>query len=513
MPTPIVLATLNARYAHASLALRYLRANLGPLREVSRLCEFVLGAAPEEVVAQVLAERPRIVGLSVYIWNVEPLTRVVALLKETAPGVVIVLGGPEVSHEVESQRICALADYVVTGWGEVTFARLAGAILHGQRPAAKVQAGKQPPLERIRFPYDEFSDEDLRRRNLYVEASRGCPFKCAFCLSALDRTAWPFPLEPLIAELERLYARGARRFKFVDRTFNLKMDHASTILGFFLDRIRERPDDLPFLHFELVPDHLPEQLKGMLAAFPAGTLQLEIGVQTFNPEVQALISRRQNDVQAEANLRWLHAETTAHLHADLIIGLPGEDPASFGAGFDRLTGIGPHEIQVGTLKRLRGAPVCRHAERFGLVFSPDPPYSLLASDRIDRATMQRLTRFARYWDLVGNSGRFGRTLPLLLGDTPFERFLAWSDWFYADSGRTHGIPLEHLYEGLHAWLSLQGTAESATEALRSDYAACGARGRLSFDPTRRIPPPSPKVEGTLPTRQARHLKPRTRSSC
>jgi hypothetical protein len=188
-------------------------------------------------------------------------------------------------------------------------------------------------------------------------------------------------------------------------------------------------------------------------------------------------------------------------------------PASFGAGFDRLMRIGPHEIQVGILKRLRGAPVCRHAERFGLVFSPDPPYSLLASDRIDRATMQRLTRFARYWDLVGNSGRFGLTLPLLLGDAPFERFLAWSDWFFAHSGKTHGIPLEHLYEGLHAWLSLQGMAESATEALRSDYAACGARGRLSFDPTRRIPPPSPKTEGTLPTRQARHLKPRTRSSC
>lgn len=171
---------------------------------------------------------------------------------------------------MESRRTCALADYVVTGWGEVTFARLAGAILDGQRPAMKVHAGEQPPLDRIRFPYDELSDEDLRRRTLYVEASRGCPFKCAFCLAALDRTAWPFPLEPLIAEQERLYARGARRFKFVDRTCNLKIDHASAILGFFLNRIRERPDELPFLHFELVPDHLPERLKGKLAASGLG---------------------------------------------------------------------------------------------------------------------------------------------------------------------------------------------------------------------------------------------------
>lgn len=456
MPTAIVLATLNARYAHVSLALGYLGANLGPLREVSMPCEFVLGATLEEVVEQVLVEQPRIVGLSVSIRKVAPLRRVVALLEEGAPDVVVVLGGPEVSHEVESQRICALADYVVTGWGEVTFARLARTILDGQRPAAKVHAGEQPPLDRIRFPYDEFSDKDLRRRTLYVEASRGRPFTCAFCLSALDRTAWPFPLEPLIAELERL--------------------------------------------------------KGKLAAFPAGMHQSRIGVHTFNSEAQVQSSRPQDDVQAEANLRWLHAHTTAHLHADLISGLPGEDPASFGAGFDRLMRIGPHEIQVGILTRLRGAPVCRHAERFGLVFSPDPPSSLLASDRIDRATMQRLTRFARYWDL----GRLGalRSHPApLLGDAPFERFLAWSDWFFAQSGKTHGIPLEQMYEGMHVWLSRQGLAESATESLRSDYAACGARGRLSFDPTRRIPPPSPKTEGTLKMRQTRHLRPRTRSSC
>jgi radical SAM superfamily enzyme YgiQ (UPF0313 family) len=268
MPTSIVLATLNARYAHASLALRYLRANLGGLRERCVLREFVVGIAPELVVEQLLAEQPRIVGLSVYIWNVEALTRVVALLKAEAPEVVVVIGGPEVSHEIETQRICALADYVVTGWGEVTFARLAGKILNGQRPLVKVHPGEQPPLETIAFPYDELSDEDLRHRRLYVEASRGCPFRCEFCLSALDRTAWPFPLEPLIDELARLYDRGARGFRFVDRTFNLKIGAASTILGFFLERIRARPDDLPFLHFELIPDHLPERLKDMIAAFP-----------------------------------------------------------------------------------------------------------------------------------------------------------------------------------------------------------------------------------------------------
>ena len=512
MTPSIVLATLNARFTHASLGLRYLRANLGGLRELCVLRELVLGVAPETAVAEWLAGSPRLIGLSVAIWNVEPLTRIVERIKAAAPDLVIVLGGPEVSHEVEDQRICALADYVVTGWGEVTFARLARAILDGERPAAKVHHGERPPLATLAFPYDEFSDDDLRRRRLYVEASRGCPFRCEFCLSALERTAWPFPLQSLLAELGRLYDRGARRYTFVDRTFNLRVDTAAAILEFFLGRLRARPDDPLFLHFELIPDHLPERLRGLLAAFPPGSLQLEIGVQTFNPQVQALISRRQDNARTAANLRWLRGQTAAHLHADLILGLPGEDLASFAAGFDRLVQLGPHEIQVGILKRLRGAPISRHTERFGLEFNPAPPYAVLATDRIDRATMQRLARFAHLWDRVGNSGRFGRTLPLLLGDAPCVRFLAWSDWLYVRLGKVHGIPLEALVNGLHDWLASQGVAEAAHEALVADYTATGARGRLSFAPSLRPPPPIRQAAGATPERQARHLKPRSNSS-
>jgi hypothetical protein len=512
MSPSIVLATLNARFTHASLGLRYLRANLGELREVCVLRELVLGVAPETAVAEWLAGSPRLIGLSVAIWNVAPLTRIVELIKAAAPDVVVVLGGPEVSHEVEDQRICALADYVVTGWGEVSFARLARLILEGERPTAKVHHGERPPLAMIAFPYDEFSDDDLRRRRLYVEASRGCPFRCEFCLSALERTAWPFPLQPLLVELNRLYARGARRFTFVDRTFNLRIDTATAILGFFLERLRAWPDDPLFLHFELIPDHLPDRLKGLLAAFPPGTLQLEIGVQTFNPQVQALISRRQDNARTETNLRWLCGHTAAHLHADLIVGLPGEDFASFAAGFDRLVQLGPHEIQVGILKRLRGAPISRHTERFGLEFSPDPPYAVLSTDRIDRSTMQRLARFAHFWDRVGNSGRFSRTLPLLLGDAPCARFLAWSDWMYSRLAKAHGIPLEALYNGLHDWLASQGVAAAVYEVLVADYVATGARGRLSFAPSLRPPLPIRQATGATPERQARHLKPRLPSS-
>jgi hypothetical protein len=520
MPS-IVLATLNTRYAHTALGLRYLRANLGELREQSTILEFVVDRRPEEIVEQLLAaldgEGPRIVGFGVYLWNVEATTRVVALLKAVAPQVTVVVGGPEVSHEVESQRICALADFVVTGWGDVTFARLARGILHGPGPLAKVLAGEQPSLASIALPYGEFSDTDLRHRYVYVEASRGCPFKCEFCLSALDKTAWPFPLEPLLAELARLLARGARQFKFVDRTFNLKVETSLAILEFFLARIDAHPEEPPFLHFELIPDHLPERLRQAIARFPPGTLQFEIGIQTWNEDVQRLISRRQDNAAAEANLRWLRASTNVHLHVDLIAGLPGEDLASFARGFDRLVRLEPHEIQLGILKRLRGARIARHTDTHGLRFNPDPPYNVLATDHVDFATMQRIARCARYWDLVANSGRFARTLPLLLGrdapDTsPFERFLELSDWLYRSTGKTHAIANEQLYELLHAFIVTRiGESEpAATAALAQDYLASGARGRLGFVDieslaNRRRATRRPPALGA-PPRQARHLQ-------
>jgi hypothetical protein len=216
--------------------------------------------------------------------------------------------------------------------------------------------------------------------------------------------------------------------------------------------------------------------------FPPGRLQFEVGVQTFNPETQALISRRQDNEQAEANLRWLRLHSQAHIHADLIIGLPGEDMESFGGGFDRLCALGPQEIQVGILKRLRGAPIARHSEAFAMRYNPLPPYEILANDRIDFETMRRLSRFARYWDLVANSGRFPQALPLLLGEAPFTRFLAFSDWLYAQTGLTSGLSLERLFqllfEGMQGVLGLQ--AEAVRTALVADFARAGSLGTPRF---------------------------------
>ncbi len=448
----IILSTLNARFSHASLGLRYLMANMGELALITQIQEFVIGVRAADIVEKLLAHNPTIIGFGVYIWNVDEITHIVALLKRVAPEVIIVLGGPEVSYEPEEQAIVKLADYVVTGWGDITFTSLCASILHGPKPLMKIHAGEQPPLEQIAFPYAHYTEHDIAHRKVYVEASRGCPFKCEFCLSALDKTAWPFPLDDLLAELEGLYARGVREFKFVDRTFNLNIANSRRILQFFLDKLEANPTDPVFAHFELVPDHLPDSLKDMVQQFPAGSLQFEIGIQTFNVEVQGLISRKQNNEKAAENLRWLREETHAHLHVDLIAGLPGEDIESFAHGFDRLVALQPHEIQFGILKRLRGAPISRHTKNFGLIFDSSPPYTILATDRIDFNAMQRLIRFARYWDLVANSGRFKSLLPAVLADAPFARFLALSDWLYAKTDATHRISPERLGGLLNEWL-------------------------------------------------------------
>jgi radical SAM superfamily enzyme YgiQ (UPF0313 family) len=236
-----------------------------------------------------------------------------------------------------------------------------------------------------------------------------------------------------------------RRFKFVDRTFNLNLNTSRAILQFFLDR--HQPE--LFVHFEMIPDRLPEPLREIIRQFAAGALQFEVGIQTFNEDVAKLISRRQNNAKIEENLRWLRAETGVHIHADLIVGLPGEDIESFAAGFDRLVALGPQEIQVGLLKRLRGTPIVRHDAEWGMVYSPQPPYEILQTKRIDFFTMQRLRRFARYWDLVANSGNFPNAAAAL---STFDRFMRFSDWLYRETRQTHGIARTRLARLLEQYL-------------------------------------------------------------
>ncbi len=528
----ILLCTLNAKYIHASLGLRCLLANMGDLRAQTALREFTIARQAQDVVDELLRMNPAIIGLGVYIWNATQSCEVVRLIRQQRPTVKIVLGGPEVSHETDSQEIVRLADHVITGWGDLSFAKLCRALLVGPQPLMKIMAGEQPPLDQIALPYAEYSDADLAHRLLYVEASRGCPFKCEFCLSSLDKTAWAFDLDLFLTGLGTLYQRGARNFKFVDRTFNLKIDASLRILQFFLDKLEEvasvgasgrsagPPQARPapsggsaahavasvgaslFLHFEVIPDHLPDRLKQMIARFPPGVLQFEVGIQTFNVEVQQRISRRQDNDKTEANLRWLADASNAHLHTDLIFGLPGESLASFAAGFDRLHALHPHEIQLGILKRLRGTPIARHTAEYGMVYDDAPPYTVRQTGAVSAEDMQRFTRLARYWDLLANSGRFSRSLGWLMAPgepvgapSPFQAFMDLSDWLWRATQKTSGLTPEALVDALFDYLTVElGRDPAATrETLRADYLASGARA-------------SPRaLQGLLP----RHVKPQS----
>ncbi len=513
----LVLTTLNAKYFHAAFGLRYLLANLGPLREAAAIVEFDIHQRPVDIAEALLARNPKIIGLGVYIWNVAPATELVAILKRVRLDLTIILGGPEVSYETESQPIAQLADYVITGEADLAFAGLCRQLLAGARPATKIIPAPLPEFSDLTLPYDCYDDRDVAHRTIYVEASRGCPFSCEFCLSSLDVPVRHAPLPAFLGHLQRLLDRGVRQFKFVDRTFNVNLEASRTILEFLL--ARHKPG--LFFHFELVPDRLPEALRAVIARFPPGTLQFEVGVQTFNGAVAERISRRQNYERLEDNFRFLREQTGVHIHADLIAGLPGESLESFAAGFDRLIALEPHEIQVGMLKRLRGTPILRHDAEWQMLYSPHSPYEILQNRLIDFPTMQRLRRFARYWDLVGNSGNFVETTPLvwsvpgqasrLSSQTPFASFMRWSQWLHARIGRTDSIALLHLMELLFEFLTVELQLDPRLTApiMWRDYQRGGRHDKPAFlkdlltadataAPLRRDHP-------ALPKRQARHL--------
>ncbi|MCX4190862.1 B12-binding domain-containing radical SAM protein [Methylophaga sp. OBS3] len=500
MANTILLSTLNARFMHSAFGLRYLYANLGELQEHATIAEFTIQEQALTIAEQLLSHAPKVIGFSVYIWNVKETEAVVALIKTISPDIKIVLGGPEVSHQPDVPPVCELADYVISGPGEQDFRELCQQLLADESPAEKYIEGRATPLEELVLPYQFYDDEDIKNRLIYVEASRGCPFKCEFCLSALDKTSTAFPLDAFLSEMDLLWQRGVRNFKFIDRTFNLKVSTSVAILEFFLERMS---DDL-YLHFEVVPDNLPEKLQTVLKKFPPQSLQFEIGIQTFDTEIQTLISRRQDNNKSKHNILWLREQTGAHLHTDLIFGLPGDTLANFADSFDQLVALNPHEIQVGILKRLRGAPLNRHTENYQLRFNPQPPYNLLCSRDISFTDMQLVNRFARFWDLIGNSGRFMHSLPIILGDKAFERFMQVSEGLYSRTGQTAHIALKRLFELLYLVMTedLGVTPELAEQTLLADYERNGIKGKADFVALPQLTKPA--RQGTANKRQRLH---------
>ncbi|GAB1482335.1 hypothetical protein MASR2M78_11500 [Treponema sp.] len=445
----ILLATINAKWIHPSLALRLLRANLSELEERSSILEFALRQPLSDKIAGIIEAKPRILALSVSIWNHEASLELLRALKEQWAGSppLIVLGGPEASNLAPDAELLAECDYLVCGEGEHAFRELCRALLRGEKGGdggtgyTRIEAGLVDPAS-IESAYRLYTDEDLHRKLTYVEASRGCPFGCEFCLSFLDRKVRDFDLDRFLNEMDGLIQRGARSFKFLDRTFNLDLQRSRAIMEFFLSRAQ----DGLYVHFEMVPSRFPLELRETLKKFTAGSLRLEVGIQTFNPEVAATIGRPSNPERELEAIRFLTEQTNAIVHADLIAGLPGESFSSFAEGFDRLWKARPSEIQLGVLKRLPGTPLCRHDAPYGMKYATEPPYEVISTKDLSEAELNTLKNFARFWELIVNRGHFEELVVSLLpkGSGAFVRFLALSNALLEHFGKNWGIDRAEL---------------------------------------------------------------------
>ncbi|MDQ6975951.1 MAG: DUF4080 domain-containing protein [Mariprofundaceae bacterium] len=446
--TEILLTTLNARYAHASLGLRYLYANLDDLQSRAAIIEFVINDQIGDMVERLLQEKPVIIGFGVYIWNAVQTAVLIRFIRIVAPNTILVLGGPEVSHHPIRMDDSA-ANYIIQGEAELAFKNLCQRLLNGDRPKERVIQGEKSPLTALQPPYKFYTDDDIKNRCIYVEASRGCPFRCEFCLSSIDPLVRHGMLDVFFVEMETLWQRGVRSFKFIDRTFNINIKAANALLDFFL--AKEPPY---FLHFEVIPDHFPESLRQRVAAFPAAALQLEIGIQTLNPTVAATIQRKMNMAKMLDNISFLTSETKAHMHLDLIVGLPGETMESFAHGLNQLCAISSCEIQIGILKQLSGTQLHRHDEQYQMCYAAIAPYELLQNKQFSFFDMQKMKRFARFWNLYYNSGNFKQSVRLLWPDgCAFEHFYDYSQWLYAQTRSTWKIALERLAQLLFDYLN------------------------------------------------------------
>jgi len=473
---PTLLVAINARYSHASLAVRYLAASLERAGLPWRILEFTHHQSAAEIVESIIAARGAAVCFSVYVWNAVRVEEAVEQLRETAPELPVILGGPEVSYETDSQRLCRLADLTICGEADLLLAEVLaqGAGVRAGR-AGRVVAAPLPDLGAVALPYHLYSDRDLAERNTYVETTRGCPFRCSYCLSAIQPGVRRFPLPAVLGELDRLLARGARRIKFVDRTFNSDIPRALRILRFLLPRIRPPVQ----VHLEMVPDRFPRELLELAAEFPPGCLRFEIGIQTWNPAVAANVQRFTRYERVEENLEFILRRTGVEVHADLLAGLPGEDLQMFGEGFDRLLRIGPHEIQVGLLKRLRGAPINRAPREWEMEFEVHPPYALQRNRWLSEQDVQLLVHFGRLWDRMYNRRRLPRTMELFRRRSrrPFQDFAAFTHRVVAKFGRSHSIALDDLAWEAIGWLTetVGVSREEARASVAADYAAGGRR--------------------------------------
>lgn len=433
----VVLAAINSKFIHSNLAVRYLRAYTKDLDYNCAIREFTINDREEKVLEQIIKEKPDIVAFSTYIWNVEFILRVANLIKRVDSNIEILYGGPEVSFDSRSFLKENVGEYVIEGEGEKTYRDFVlyklGKInledvrgLHYKITDMVYSNEKRPlmSMDEIVFPYED--DEDLTNKIVYFESSRGCPFNCKYCLSSTSHGVRFLNIDRVLKELKYFIDKKVRLVKFVDRTFNCNHKFAMAIWEFLINSDTETQ-----FHFEISADILKDEEIEILSKAPEGRFQFEVGVQTTNDEVLRNINRFVNFSHIKEKVEELMAIKNIKQHLDLIAGLPGEDYNSFEKSFNDVYSIRPEEIQLGFLKLLKGSSMREEAYKYGMEYSPYPPYEILKTDKITYEELLKLKKVEEMVDKYYNSQKFNLIIKYFEEkfDKPFDFYYSLGNFF------------------------------------------------------------------------------------
>ncbi|HII4513407.1 B12-binding domain-containing radical SAM protein [Clostridium perfringens] len=424
----ILLTAINSKYIHSNLAVRYLKAFTKDLDFQGDIKEFSINDRVENILEGIIEEKPDVVAFSCYIWNMEFVNRLAELIKLVDPKIEILYGGPEVSYEGKEFLENHEGEYVIVGEGEKTFREFVlyklgeGKIedikgLNYKRDGKVFENPKRPEMDmnELVFPYTY--EEDINNKIVYYEASRGCPFKCKYCLSSVMHGVRFLDVERVKKELKYFMERGLKLVKFVDRTFNCNREYTVELLKY----LSEQDTETRF-HFEVAADLLTEEQIEMLNNAPKGRFQLEVGVQTTNNEVLHNINRYITYENIKEKVLKVAAGKNVMQHLDLIAGLPGEDLESFKKSFNDVHAIRPDEIQLGFLKLLKGSSMREEAENWGIVYSPYAPYEIIRSKDISYEELLLLKKVEAMVDKYYNSCKFNNVIKFFLNiyEKPFD---------------------------------------------------------------------------------------------
>ncbi|WP_453990359.1 B12-binding domain-containing radical SAM protein [Bacillus nitroreducens] len=464
----IVVSTLNAKYIHTSLSIRYLKAFAEPEFDVM-LAEYTIKDPAMNIVTDLYRKKPDVIGFSCYIWNIEETIKVIKMLKKIKPDLIIILGGPEVTYDVHEwlERIPEV-DYIVIGEGEETFKDLLTAIRDGESTeeisgVAYLNEGQlkvNPQRNKLNLkelPSPFRFEEDLphlSKRVTYIETSRGCPFNCQFCLSSIEVGVRYFDREKIKSDIRFLMDNGAKTIKFVDRTFNISRSYAMEMFQFLIDE--HRPGTV--FQFEITADIMrPEVIDFLNKNAPAGLFRFEIGVQSTNDLTNELVKRKQNFSKLQRTVTMVKDGGKIDQHLDLIAGLPEEDYQSFRKTFNDVFDMRPEELQLGFLKMLRGTGLRIGAAGYGYTYMDHSPYEILGNNVLSFDDIIRIKQVEDVLEKYWNDHRMNETVEYLVTncfETAFDFFQDFGTYWDERGWSRIGHQLEDLFKRLYEFLQV-----------------------------------------------------------